>query len=194
MKKNHYLIILVLVLGVITIAVLNTRSNKKKEREIQEDVARIQSEIEPKLTKLMELKSNLKEQLVKLKEDTKVLTQEAKKEVKGQKEAIKGKVHELKEEARAKRDVLKQHADETKDEAIHKVIEKYNNTVKELEDLEAEMTSWKEEFAANLKTKKDKASKETHAKLEATRNKLREINDRIGKTIERAGQSMQHHD
>ena len=194
MKKNYYLIALVLALFAVTIVVLKTRSNKKKEREIQEDVARIQSEIEPKLTKLMELKSNLKEQLVKLKEDTKALTQEAKKEVKGQKEAVKGKVHELKEEVKAKRDVLEQHAGETKDEAIHKIIEKYDNTVKELEALEAEMTSWKEEFAANLKEKKDKASKEAHAKLDAARNKLREINDRIGKAIERAGESMQQHE
>jgi chromosome segregation ATPase len=212
MNKTYYLIIAVLVLGVVTIVVLNKRSDKKKELEIQKDVARIQQALEPNLEKLMELKSNLKEELNKLKENTKNLKEEIKSEAHAQKETIKEKghdlkakaeekkdhtkekIHELKEEAKAKRDVLKKQAGDIKDEAVQTAIERYDNAVRELEELEAEIASWKESFAATLKEKKAKASKETHAKLEAARDKLTEINDRIGRAIEKAGKAMQHHD
>ena len=234
MKKNYYSILLILVLVAVGIAIMNIRSNKKNEAKVQEDVARIQKELEPKLTKLMELKSNLKDQANKLKEDMKGLHHEAKKEVKGQKDQVKEKMHEvkskagatkeemkskagamkeeikakthenkeeakekvhnLKEEAQKKRDILKEKIGATKDEAIQKTIEEYENMAKDLEDLEIEMDLWKEEVAKNLRDKKAQATKEGKAKLAEARDKLQAINDRMGKAIEKAGQSMQHHE
>jgi DNA repair exonuclease SbcCD ATPase subunit len=194
MKKNYYLIIAILVLFAIAISVFNTRSAKKRELALQEDVARMQHELEPKLEKLMELKSNLKEEINKLRENSKNLAGESVKEAHGQKESAKEKVHELKQVAQAKKDVLQKHAGQIQDTAVQAVLERYDHAITELEELEAEMSSWKENFQTTLKEKKAKATKEMHQKLEAARDKLQDINDRIGKAIEKAGQTMQSHD
>lgn len=57
--------------------------------------------------------------------------------------------------------------------------------------LETEFNSLKDEVGNTLKSQKDKISKEMHDKLAVAKAKFAQLNDRFGKSIEKAGKAMQ---
>lgn len=194
MQKNSYLLImLVVILGIIAVIIVNSRSSKRHYFTLNQELTNLEKDVEPKLEKIMEMKNNLKEQIDRLKVNTKSLKDEGKKEIKGQKEQIKEKAHELKEQVKEKQEELKHKAGAKADDTTIKTIERYETLVKELEELETEMQTWKESVASNLKGAKDKVNKEVHDKLMAAKDKFKQLNDRLGKTIENVGKALQQH-
>ena len=193
MSKNNYLLImLVVILAIITVVIVNFRSSKRNYYTLSQELTGLEKDVEPKIRKIMELKSNLQAQISKLKEDTKSLKDESKKEIKGQKEQIKEIAHALKEQVKEKKEAL-QTAGAKVDEDTIRTIERYEILVKELEEIESEMKTWRESIADALKGQKDKISKEAHNKLVAAKDKFKQLNDRLGKAIENAGKAMQQH-
>jgi archaellum component FlaC len=175
MTKKHLVFLLAIVVAAGVIFVLQSKSNEKN-RVILKEVIELHQGVEPNIEKIVEAKANLKKQIEVLREEAKSLKEAAKKI-----KPAPGKVAEKQEEA-DKSDQLSAKAAEV--EAL----------AQELEELEAELHSWKEDVASTLKGQKDKITKEMHSKLTAAKEKFTQLNDRVGKSIEKAGKAMQHHE
>lgn len=171
MTKKHFVLLLAIIIVAGIVFLMKSKSNEKN-RVILKEVMELHQGVEPKIEKIVETKTSLKHQIVILKEEAQSLKEAAKKV-----KAVAGKVGEKKEEME-KADQLSAKAAEI--EAL----------AQELEELEAELHTWKEEVANTLKGQKDKITKEVHDKLMAAKTKFTQLNDRFGKSIEKAGKAM----
>lgn len=172
MTKKHFVFLLAIVAVAGIIFVVKSKSNEKN-RIILKEVIELHQGAEPKIEKIVEIKTDLKKQVEALKAEAQTLRESAKKA-----KSVAGKVVEKKEESE-KADQLSAKAAEI--EAL----------AQELEELEAEFHSWKEDVANTLKGQKDKITKEMHDKLAAAKTKFAQLSDRITKSIEKAGTPTQ---
>jgi len=153
-----------------------TSERKKLAEEMKlyvSDVLELHQGIEPKIEKIVEVKTDLKKQIELLKKEAHMLIEAAKKM-----KPVRGEVIEKKEEA-------------TKSDQLLAKAAEIEVLAQELEDLEAEFNFWKEDVAITLKGQKDKISKEVYDKLEASKEKFAQLNDRLGKSIEKVIKSAQ---
>jgi Mg2+ and Co2+ transporter CorA len=172
MTKKHFVFLLAIVVVAGVFFLVRSKSNEK-HRIILKEVMELHQGAEPKIEKIIEVKTDLKKQIELLKAEAQTLREAAKKIKPATSKAV-----EKKEEA------------EKADQLSAKAAE-IETLAQELEELEAELHTWKEDVASTLKSQKNKISKEVHDKLTIAKAKFAQLNDRFGKSIEKAGKSMQ---